>query len=182
MRLPALPEAIALAVFVTGVSAAIWDLRTRRLPNALTFGSAAVAIAFRVVEAGSVRDGYMAGAWSAAGWLVGLLLFFPIYALRGLGAGDVKLLAAFGAWLGPVAVCWVALYGAIAGGILAVPLVIARRAARHTAGNIWGLLAFWRAAGLRPHPSLNLDVPGTLRMPYALPIAIGAVLTVWWRV
>lgn len=181
MNPPAPPEAVALAVMATGVGASIWDLRTRRIPNALTLGSAAAAVAFHVLAAGGSRSGLAAGGWSGSGWLVGLLLFLPIFALRGLGAGDVKLLAAFGAWLGPLAVCWVAVYGAIAGGVLAIPLLIARRAVRRTAGNLWGLFAFWRAAGLRPHPGVSLDTPGAIRMPYALPIAIGAVFTLWWR-
>ena len=43
------------------------------------------------------------------GWLLGAALFFLIFALRGMGAGDVKLLAAVGAWLGPAQVIWVAL-------------------------------------------------------------------------
>ena len=58
--------------------------------------------------------------------MVGLLLFLPLFALRAMGGGDVKLLAAFGAWLGPVLVFWVAVYGAIAGGVLALLLVLWR--------------------------------------------------------
>ena len=61
-----------------------------------------------------------------AGWIVGLLVFLPLFALRAMGGGDVKLLAAFGAWLGPALVFWVAVYGAIAGGLLALLLVLWR--------------------------------------------------------
>jgi prepilin peptidase CpaA len=181
MSMLRVPEPVELAVIVTGASAAIWDLRTRRIPNGLTLGSAAIAVAFRAIASGGVHEGFVAGGWSAAGWLVGFLLLLPIYVLRGLGAGDVKLLAAFGAWLGPLAACWVAVYGGIAGGLLALPLLVAQRAMRRTASRVWDLIAFWRVAGLRPHPALTLDAPGAIRMPYALPIAIGAVLTMWWR-
>ena len=56
---------------------------------------------------------------SVGGWMLGAALFFPMFALRGMGAGDVKLLAAVGAWLGPLPVVSVALITAIAGGVAA---------------------------------------------------------------
>jgi prepilin peptidase CpaA len=120
-------------------------------------------------------------AWSGAGWAVGLLLFLPLFLLRGMGAGDVKLLAAFGAWLGPAGAFWTAIYGGVAGGVLAAPLLLARGALGRTLSNVWGLIGFWRLAGVRPHPGLTLETPGAMRLPYALPIAIGALLTLWWR-
>src|SRR5688572_30840223 len=96
---------IALGIAVIAV---IWDLSTRRIPNVLTFGAAL---------AGFLLHAYAAG-WSGlglavAGWAVGVAFFFPIFALGGMGAGDVKLLGALGAWLGPVAVIWVALFSGI---------------------------------------------------------------------
>ena len=76
--------------------ACITDLRARRIPNVLTFGATIGALVFHLVVAG------VGGlAESAGGWMLGAALFFPMFALRGMGAGDVKLLAAVGAWLGP---------------------------------------------------------------------------------
>ncbi len=175
------PSAIDLAVVATGAVASVWDIRTRRIPNAVTFGSAVVAVVFHAVDAGSLRALPGALGWSAAGWAVGFLLFLPLFLLGGMGAGDVKLLAAMGAWLGPGAVCWVAIYGSVAGGVMALPLIVARRAVGRTWSNVLGLIGYWRLAGVRPHPGITLDTPGAIRMPYALPIAVGAVLTLWWR-
>ena len=76
--------------------ACISDVRTRRIPNALTFSAVATAVVFHLLT-----GGWSAAGWSFAGCLLGALLFFPMFALRGMGAGDVKLLAAVGAWLGP---------------------------------------------------------------------------------
>ena len=84
-------------IFVGALAAlaCVSDLRTRRIPNALTFGAALRAGRFTCHRR---RDGR---GRSLGGWLLGVVLFFPLFALRGLGAGDVKLLAALGAWLGP---------------------------------------------------------------------------------
>lgn len=170
-------DASSVAVIALGASATITDWASRRIPNALTFGAAAVAVAFAAATAGTSGVG-----WSVAGWAVGLLLFLPLFALRAMGGGDVKLLAAFGAWLGPALVPWVAVYGAIAGGVLAVPLLVLRGRLGETLRNTWGLLTYWRAAGLQPHPALTLENPRAMRMPYALPIALGAMATLWLRV
>ena len=170
-------DAPSVAVLALGAAAAMTDWSTRRIPNALTFGAAVVAAAFATATAGVSGLG-----WSAAGWVVGLLLFLPLFALRAMGGGDVKLLAAFGAWLGPALVCWVAVYGAIAGGLLALPLVLWHGRLGQTIANMWSIVTHWRLAGLEPHPAMTLDNPGAARMPYALPIALGAAATLWWRV
>ena len=90
-------EAPSIAVLVLGTAAAATDATTRRIPNALTFGPRRSRVAFAAATGGVHGLG-----WSVAGWIVGLLLFLPLFALRAMGGGDVKLLAAFGAWLGPV--------------------------------------------------------------------------------
>ena len=84
------PRAVLAAV------ACLADLGWRRIPNVVTFGGAALALVTAAATGGVSAFGLAAG-----GWLVGLLLFLPLFALGGLGAGDVKLLAALGAWLGP---------------------------------------------------------------------------------
>ena len=71
------------------------DLRTSRIPNLLTFSAAAAGLAWHAF------GGWAPLASALGGLALGLLLFLPIYLLRGMGAGDVKLLAALGAWLGP---------------------------------------------------------------------------------
>ena len=170
-------DAPSIAILGLGVVAAALDATTRRIPNALTFGSTAVGVAFAAATGGVQGLG-----WSVAGWMVGLLLFLPLFALRAMGGGDVKLLAAFGAWLGPALVCWVAIYGAIAGGVLALVLVLGRGRLRTTIANMWAIVTHWRLSGLKPHPVVTLDNPDAVRMPYALPIALGALATLWLRV
>jgi prepilin peptidase CpaA len=156
-------------------AAACWcDLRTRRIPNALTFPAAALG----VIAATAAHGGQGAIA-SAAGLLVGLLLFFPLFALKGLGAGDVKLLGALGAWLGASVVLGVAFYTTLAGGVLAIVLMVRHRYGRQAVRNLWLLLTHWRVFGVRPVDALTLDTATGPKLPYALPTAVGLALAFW---
>lgn len=163
-----------LAIVLLAVVASIADLQTRKIPNHLTFGAAAAALVFALVRAGLPGLG-----WSVAGWLVVVVLFLPFFALRGLGAGDVKLLGAFGAWLGPQNAIYLALFTGIAGGIMALVVVLLRGYLKQAFRNLWTLLIFWRVTGIRPLPELTLEHGRGPRLAYALPIAAGALTTLW---
>jgi prepilin peptidase CpaA len=126
------------------------------------------------------------GGWSAAGWsvvgcLLGALLFFPMFALRGMGAGDVKLLAAVGAWLGPSQVAMAALATSIAGGVIALAVALGHGYLKTASRNLWLLLTSWRVIGVRPVDELTLEGARGPRIAYALPIAIGTLVTLWLK-
>jgi prepilin peptidase CpaA len=154
--------------------AALWDIATRRIPNALTFGAALAAL---------LVHGYMAGwsgaGYAAAGWAAGVALFFPVFALGGMGAGDVKLLGAVGAWLGPIGAVWVALYSGIAGGVLGLVVAGFSGYLGQAFTNVWSLLMYWRVVGLRPAPELTLSTHRGPRLAYAVPIFAGLMVTLW---
>lgn len=155
--------------------AACWfDVRTRRIPNWLTFPAAALGLA-----AATVAHGGPGTVASVAGFLIGLALFFPLFALKGLGAGDVKLMGALGAWLGSSVVLGVAFYTTLAGGVLALGLIVKHRHGRQTLRNLWLLLTHWRVFGPRPLDSLTLETSAGPKLPYALPIAVGVALAFW---
>jgi len=164
------------AVLVTGAAACVTDLRSRRIPNVLTFGASVVAVVFA-----AVTGGVQGAGWSLAGWAIGCAVFMPWFLLGGMGAGDVKLLAALGAWAGPSAVVWMALYGALAGGVFAIVVSLARGYLGEMSRNLWHLLMFWRIAGIQPHPELTLRTGRGPRLPYAFPITLGAVAVLWLR-
>jgi len=164
----------SIAAMVTAAVACATDVIWRRIPYAATFGAAGLAVVAALVLRG------WAGAGAAlAGLGVGLLVFLPLFALRGLGGGDVKLMAAIGAWVGPVSIIWVALYAALLGGPLALVVAMMNGYGRTAFRNVWSMLTFWRVAGLQPHPTVRLDVPQGPRVPYALPIAAGLMVRLW---
>jgi prepilin peptidase CpaA len=165
-------------IVVIGVvlTAAIIDVRTHRIPNILTFGSAAAALVYHAWAAGIPGLGVSAG-----GWAVGVALFLPMFLLRGMGGGDVKLLGAVGAWLGPMAVLYAGLYSVLAGGVLALVVGGMHGYLRKAFANIWGLLGLWRTAGIQPLPGLTIEDSVGPRLAYGVAIAAGTVATVWLK-
>jgi prepilin peptidase CpaA len=98
-----------------------------------------------------------------------------------MGAGDVKLLGALGAWLGPAEVFRVALFSGVIGGAIALAIALDRGYAREAIANISVLFTSWRIEGLRPIPQFTLCNRTRPRLAYALPIVAGAVVVIWLR-
>jgi prepilin peptidase CpaA len=165
---------VTSTVIAIGLLACVTDVRSRRIPNALTFGAALAGLLVHRLILGT--DGALL---SASGWLVGLLIFFPFFALGGMGGGDVKLLAALGAWLGPRETLWLAAYSALAGGVMGVVVAFSKGYLRTALSNVFAMLGYWRTVGFKPVPDLTLESASTPRLAYALPIFVGIVVTLW---
>lgn len=163
--------AVALALLASAS-----DLRTRRIPNALTLGGAVLGIVAQGIFNGP--GGLLIGV---LGWSIGLVLLLPLYALRGMGGGDVKFLAALGAWTGARLVVWTALYGAIAGGVLAIAVALWAGVLRQTLANIGLLTAQWRVAGIGPVQGLTLESSRGPKLPYAIPLTCGLLVALWLK-
>ena len=162
---------VALAI---SFCACITDLRRRRIPNVLTLGGAGVALLFALATGG------VGGlAYGVAGWCAGFAVFLPFFLLGGLGAGDVKLMACLGSWLGPFLAIWTAIYGALAGGVLAIVVAFGTGYLSTAVTNVYLLLSHFRVVGIRPHPDLTLTRGSGPRLPYAVPIAVGAAAALW---
>ena len=168
------PSTPHVAVVVIALTAALCDVKTRRIPNALTLGAAGVALAVHVFS-----NGWSGLLLAASGWAAGFALFFPVFVLGGMGAGDVKLLAAIGAWLGPWGALWTALYAALAGGLMALVVSLARGYTGTAFRNLGTLLGSWLLGGIRPVEGVTLETSVGPRLPYALPIATGAMVALW---
>jgi prepilin peptidase CpaA len=169
-------EAPYIVALVIAAVACITDLRTGRIPNVLTFSSAVAALFFHAVVGRG--EGILL---SLTGLIVGVVVFFIPFALRGLGAGDVKLLGAIGAWIGPAAIAWTALYTGILGGVLCVVVAAFHGYLRQAISNIRALLVHWWVGGLAPLPEVTLGENRGPRLAYAVPILMGLIVTVAWR-
>ncbi len=167
---------VSAVVAAVALVAAGTDIATRRIPNLLTFGAAAAALAFHATQSGAPGLGL-----ALAGWAVGAAAFFPFFLLGGMGAGDVKLVAALGAWLGPAGALQVALASAIAGGAVAMLVVARARYWRTATANLGRLFRYWSTVGVRPMPELTLAAGTGPRLAYAVPILIGTLGTLWFR-
>ena len=170
---------IAAVAAAVAVSAAVTDVRQRRIPNVLTYPA---------MLAGVVVQGIVYG-WngillSIGGGLLFGGIFFLFYSVRAMGAGDVKLAAALGCIVGNLSF-QVMFATAVAGGVLAVVYMVAKGRAWETLKNTLSIAGFHAQHGLHAHPVVNLDNPTALRMPYGLAFAAGtcfwALSFHWWR-
>jgi prepilin peptidase CpaA len=172
-QLQPLSEALVLSIVcaATGLAAVI-DLRTRRIPNALTGSLAVVGMTLAAVQLGPVGLG---GA--LVGCLLGFVFMLPGHIFGATGAGDVKLFAAAGALLGPTTTVRAFLYTAIAGGVLALVVAVRRRRLHHTISATAGLVSN-TAAAVSAIESPEADN----RFAYAPAIAIGVAMVAlsWW--
>lgn len=114
-------ELAELAALVAASVAAAYDLRTRRIPNVLTGVTVLLGVGLHIG-----LNGVPGLAASLGGIALGLAMLLPFYVLRGVRAGDVKLLAALGALLGPHALIGVGLYGALVGGTISLIVLVWR--------------------------------------------------------
>ncbi|HUP01702.1 MAG TPA: prepilin peptidase [Gemmatimonadota bacterium] len=161
-------ELSLIALVSLAMLAVWWDLRERRIPKALTLTGCAVAIALRSFQ------GFEALGAGALGLVLGVAVSLPLVAAGVMGGGDAKLMAAVGAFLGPFQFVVAVAITALAGGLLAVALAI-RCGALHETMHHTGALIL-RALGIgQERPRRTLSTAGALTIPYALPIAIGAI-------
>ena len=154
------------AVVPTGLAAVV-DEQERRIPNPVVLSGAACALLLRGVLPGAT---VATGLW---GLLLGFALMLCFYAFRAMGAGDVKLMAMVGAFVGPAGVLAVALLSCLAGGALALGMAARRGQAGRLCANVRGMVlggALNAAIGVREVPAPGQSV-GTL--PFAVAMALG---------
>lgn len=155
-----------MAVAAGALAATIVDIRTRRIPNELTAAIAGVGVGLAAAGASGIS------VWaSMAGFALGLALMMPGHALGATGAGDVKLMAAVGAVVGPSTVVTAFLFTALAGGVLALAVAVRRRRLGATLAGTGRLIA----APADVRQQIGAAQPAS-RFAYGPAIGIGSVL------
>ncbi|KHK48872.1 peptidase A24 [Ralstonia sp. A12] len=161
---------VAMGVALT---AAAIDAQHRRIPNWLTFGAWLVALPLQVVVHGL---GSGALVW-ACGWLTGLAIFLPFYLLRGMAAGDVKLMAAVGAWLGAFMAFEIALATFVIGGVWALAFTLRHKRMTQLRRNLRDVLMTSGQISREEGPSTpQADASWSVgSLPYGVAIAAGTI-------
>jgi prepilin peptidase CpaA len=153
------------------VVAAIFDVRTHRIPNWLVLLGAVTCIAGQMIQPALLGFG-IAGALK--GIAVGFAILLPLYLLRATGAGDVKLMAMVGAYLGPWGVASAALLSFIAGGVLALAVVLAKGALGQLFANLRAMLyGTLLTAMTTGKTTIAAPAASVGKLPYGVAIAIG---------
>lgn len=173
---PLLPGTqVLLAALV--LTAGVYDIRFRRIPNWLVLAGLVAGFAWNVGTSG-IQGLILA----AEGMGLALLIYLPLYAIRAMGAGDVKLMAAVGAVTGPRTWFLIFLCTAILGGVLALALVLWNGRLRTTIWNVGYIvreLVQFRAPYLT-HEQLDVRSKTAVTLPHGVSIALGSLVVMAW--
>jgi prepilin peptidase CpaA len=162
-----------MVLIVLLLTAAVFDVLYRRIPNWLTVSGVLLGIALNAFigppEAGLV--------FSLAGLAVGFGIYAVLYALRAMGAGDVKLMAAVGALVGYQRWFGIFFITALIGGVMALILVVARGRLKKTFFNMSFILSEMKSGRPAYLGNEELDVKNktALGLPHGAVIAVSTV-------
>ena len=170
-------------VTITLIVAAVIDGLQLRVPNWITFPmilSGWVCSVFWPLYAG--YGGWEGLLFSLLGTFVGLALLLPAYAIGGMGAGDVKLMAGIGAWIWSLHTLYAFAVSALVGGVIAIVMVLARKGWTKHKNQFWGI---WVEITTVRDPEKLAEIaaerkPRMLLLPYGIPIAIGSIAYFAW--
>ncbi|MEM1445945.1 MAG: prepilin peptidase [Planctomycetota bacterium] len=168
------------------ILAAAFDIRTGRIPNRLTYVAALTAVVFWAaavsleswldsVPSAVVLDGFFVGfRMSLFSLLAAFIPGMIVVLLGGLGGGDMKLLAACGAWLAsPMAVLDMAVVALVAAAAMAIVIMIKRRIVKRTLAGVMGI-GLLVASRVKPDLAEAPSGGGGATVPFAVAVAIGA--------
>ncbi|WP_035375037.1 A24 family peptidase [Pseudoduganella violaceinigra] len=173
-----LPAALLACLLAAAVAT---DVRSRRIPNRLVLAGMLAGLALQgLVTPGAGLFSEPFGALgllkAGAGLALGLALLLPMYALGAMGAGDAKLLAMVGTFLGPLDILGAGLASIVAGGLLSLGVALYQGSLRKVSGNVRQMVLGSVLRGMSGG-SARIDAPlaATGQLPYAVAIACGTV-------
>ena len=156
----------------TVLVAAIFDIRFRRIPNWLVLSGILLGFALNTFLFGSVG-----AAAAVLGGALAMLIYFPLFVIHGMGAGDVKLMMAVGFIVGPAN--WLAIFflTAVFGGAFAILLLVRSGMLMHVVANVAFILSrlIRFALPYKERPDLDISSPKALTLPHGATIAVACL-------
>jgi prepilin peptidase CpaA len=167
-----MPALLKIVLIIVVLLAGAYDARYRKIPNWLSLSGLILGLGINTFVFG------WAGLRAAAlGFGLAMLIYAPLYLVRGMGAGDVKLMAALGAIAGPQDWFGIFIATALVGGLVSLTAVLIKKRAGQTFLNLTTILSellqFRRPA--KADNRLDVRNPSALRMPHAVNIAVGCI-------
>ena len=164
-------------VTITLVIAAYIDGKKLKVPNLITYPMILSCWVYSFAFFGWEGLG-----WSLVGTVVGLALLLPAYAIGGMGAGDVKLLAGVGAWVWGTTTLYAFCVSAVLGGLIAVGMVLYQKAWQKHHDQFW---LIWNEITTIRNPDTLATIAAERKstmmlLPYGIPIAIGTIAYFAW--
>ena len=179
---------VVLSILVILLGLAAWqDIKQHRIPNQIVLVGVVLGLVFNGLLPQGL--GFNSPAPGGLGWLaalagmgLGLVLLLPLYWLRAMGAGDVKLMAMVGAFLGPGQVLGALLGTFLVGGVMALVITLRAGAMRRLLGNLKFLLLDGVIKVSTGQVPTMEDLPQSVgKLPYAVAIAGGTLGYMAWR-
>ncbi len=171
------PREVVWLVSAVLIEAAVIDGLKLRVPNWLTFHLLAGGLAFS-----TWNGGWPGLAASLQGAGLGLALMLPLYTIGGMGAGDVKLFAGVGAWVGPVATFWAFVTGVEVGGLMALAMIA--WSGRWTHHLVMFQTILHEILTIRNPTKLSAIAaarkPSMTLLPYGIPLTVGSIAYFAW--
>jgi prepilin peptidase CpaA len=167
------PPLILQTILLIVVSiAAVYDIRFRRIPNWLVLTGLLLGLGIN-----TSLFGWRGAKSSLLGAGLAFLIYFPLYLLRGMGAGDVKLMAAIGSMVGAANWFGIFIITLLLGGVMAIILLLTRGKLLNSLSNI-GFLLMRVASFKAPYAREELDIssPRSIKLPHGVAIAGGSML------
>lgn len=159
------------------VIASVSDYATYKIPNWLTVSGMLFGLTYNSAVPFSTNP-HHAFLWAAGGLLIGLFTMLPLYVMKIMGAGDVKLMAMVGAFLGVTDTVYVILFSFITGGVAALGFALANRAVTRMLVNIKNISQIFILTAISGFkPEVNLEKEKSVgKLPYGICISIGATI------
>jgi prepilin peptidase CpaA len=150
--------------------AAVWDWRSRKIPNWLTVPGVVAGVTLH-----ATLGGWHGTVFALKGVGAALALLLPLVLLRAVGAGDWKLMGAVGAFLGWQLFLFVLVGSIFASGIMAGVQMYRVGRVMETFRNLWTLVKGFFAFGIKKNPTISLDNPRLLKLPFGVAVAAATI-------